>query len=92
MGSLLPTAPSWGALSSIGGIAKVVLAALWAGAIVFVVGRVIVGAAKQSIGGRSHNSLMAEEGKSQFLSGLVGLLVLGSITALTTLVYSLGLS
>ena len=92
MSGLLPTGPSWGALGEIGGIAKVVLAALWAGAIVFVVARVIIGAAKQSIGGRSHNSIMAEEGKSQFISGLVGLLVLGSVTALTTLVYSLGLS
>jgi len=83
--------PSWGPFDQIGTQAKVIIAAIWAGALVVCIVITIWGAAQQRYGSASYNTSASERGKTLFASGLLGCVLLGSVPALTAIAYGLGL-
>lgn len=83
--------PSWGPFGEVGAQARVLIAAIWAAALVVCIVITIWGAAQQRYGSASYNTSAAERGKTLFSSGLVGCVLLGSIPALTAIAYGLGL-
>lgn len=81
--------PDWGPLAALGDKAKVLVGIVWAAAVMVAVIFVIWGAAQQRVGTSTYNTMAAERGKHMFQSGLVGLVILGSVMTLTALVYNL---
>ena len=82
--------PSWGPFGQVGAQAKVLVAAIWAAALVVCIVITIWGAAQQRYGSASYNTSASERGKTLFSSGLVGCVLLGSIPTLTAIAYGLG--
>lgn len=89
---VLPTGPSWAHFEGFGGVAKIVLAVIWAAGLAYVSGKTIWGASQQHIGGKRGYVEEAEHGKAMFRSGLTGVFILGSITAILVAVYAISVA
>jgi hypothetical protein len=83
--------PTWGPFQALGDKGGVVVDALMAGVVLFLVGRAVLGAVHMKIGSSQHDTMQVKSGQKELASSLTALFVVASITTLFTLVYKMGI-
>jgi hypothetical protein len=83
--------PDWGPFGALGDKGRMIIQVVMAAVLLLLIARSLVGAGKMRVGRESHNSLAAEEGRKEVLSGLSGAFLVASMGTIFTLVYGMGL-
>jgi hypothetical protein len=83
--------PDWGPFGALGDKGRMAIQVVMAAVLLLLIARALVGAGKMRVGRESHNSLAAEEGRKEVLSGLSGAFLVASMATIFTVVYGLGL-
>lgn len=83
--------PDWGVFGALGTKAKIIIGAIMAGAILFLLGSAIVGAVHIRVGNQQHNSMETKKGQTMVASSLLGLFTVASMATIFTIVYGFGI-
>ena len=87
---LIPSAPAWGDLVGVAVVGKALVAAIWAAATLYAVGRLAWGAGTAAYARSGGNAIQMDEGRQKLISGGIAVAVCAGLYPLVQIVWGMG--